>query len=76
LRCGGERARAHRRGGGNGGTGSPFWSRLREGKEMEKLGASWRPLNASWADMWGRGRRTVATARPRVDDGLRPVGHD
>jgi hypothetical protein len=55
---------------------SPFWSRVREGKEMEEFGVSWRPLNASWADMWGRGRRTVATTRPRVDDGLRPVGHD
>jgi hypothetical protein len=74
--CGGERARARRGGGGNGGTSSPFWSRLMEGNEMEELGASWRPLNASWADMWGRGRCTVATARPRINDGLRPVGHD
>jgi hypothetical protein len=33
-------------------------------------------LKAWWPDGWDRGRRTAATARPRVDDGLWPVGHD
>jgi hypothetical protein len=33
------------------------------------------PLKPSRPDWWGPGRRTVATARPRVDDGLRLVSH-
>jgi hypothetical protein len=33
------------------------------------------PLKPSWPDWWGPGRRTVATARPCVDDGLWPFGH-
>jgi hypothetical protein len=33
------------------------------------------PLKTSCLGGWGHGRRTVATARPRVVPGLRPVGH-
>jgi hypothetical protein len=47
------------------------------GRERE-----WRPpwcivalLKTPWTDRWGHGRRTAATARPRVGTSLRPVGH-
>jgi hypothetical protein len=32
-------------------------------------------LKTWWPDGWDRGRRTAATARPRVGAGLRSVGH-
>jgi hypothetical protein len=32
-------------------------------------------LKAPWTDRWGHGRRMVATACPRVGEGLWPVGH-
>jgi hypothetical protein len=33
-------------------------------------------LKAWWPDGWDHGRRTAATVRPRINDGLWPVGHD
>jgi hypothetical protein len=32
-------------------------------------------LKTWWPDGWDRGRRTAATARPRIGAGLRSVGH-
>jgi hypothetical protein len=32
-------------------------------------------LKAPWTGRWGQGRRTVATACPRVGEALWPVGH-
>jgi hypothetical protein len=48
----------------------------REGRGANEVGggivAPLKPLRSDW---WGHGRHTAATVRPRVDDGLRPVGH-
>jgi hypothetical protein len=45
-------------------------------------GKEWRPprrvvavLKAPWSGRWGQGRRTGATASPRVGEALWPVGH-
>jgi hypothetical protein len=46
--------------------------REREWRQLRRVVAV---LKAPWTDRWGQGRRTVATACPRVGEGLWPVGH-
>jgi hypothetical protein len=75
LRCGGERARARRSGAAMAAQFSPCRSRMREGEEMGQLRCGVAALKAPWTDRWGQDRRTVATACPRVGEGLWPVGH-
>jgi hypothetical protein len=58
---------------------SARWRRERERERVvarvraETVGVA--TLKAWWPDGWDRGRRTAATARPRVGAGLRSVGH-
>jgi hypothetical protein len=60
---------------GNGGSVSVFLQLEERGRRNGGRLARRGVLKASRPDWWGQGRRTGATAPPRVDDGLRPVGH-